>query len=138
MSTLNVDALVGNTSANAITVRGEGTATTSLQQGLAKAWVNFDGTGTVSIRDDLNTTSITDNAVSSFTMNITNAMANTNCSPVTAGQRFESSTSYAGKIDANMASSSTVRLLTGYEDTLTGQIATDLDFNHIAVFGDLA
>ena len=36
MSTLNVDALVGVSSANAITVRGEGSATTSLQQGLAK------------------------------------------------------------------------------------------------------
>ena len=113
-------------------------ATSFVANGSAKAWVNFDGTGTVSIRDDLNTTSITDNAVSSFTMNITNAMANANCAPVTAGQRYESSTSYAGKIDANMASSSTVRLLTGYEDTLNGQIATDLDFNHIAVFGDLA
>ena len=112
--------------------------TSYIFNGVAKAWVNFDGTGTVSIRDDLNTTSITDNAVSSFTMNITNAMANTNSAPVTAGQRFESSTSYAGKIDANMISSSTVRLLTGYEDTQTGQVPADLDFNHIAVFGDLA
>ena len=46
MSTLNVDALVGNTSANAITVRGEGSATTSLQQGLAKAWCKTSGVGT--------------------------------------------------------------------------------------------
>ena len=91
--------------------------TSYIYNGVAKAWVNFDGTGTVSIRDDLNTTSITDNAISSFTMNINNPMANTNCAPVTAGQRYESSTSYGGKIDANMASSSTVRLLSGYEDT---------------------
>ena len=61
MSTLNVDALVGNTSANAITVRGEGTATTSLQQGLAKAWLNFNGTGTVAITDSFNVASITEN-----------------------------------------------------------------------------
>ena len=40
MSTLNVDALVGVSSANAITVRGEGSATTSLQQGLAKVWIS--------------------------------------------------------------------------------------------------
>ncbi len=29
--------------------------------GAAKAWVNFDGSGTVAIRDSLNVTSITDN-----------------------------------------------------------------------------
>ena len=41
---INTDALVGNTSANSITVRGEGSATTVLNQGLVKVWVNFDGT----------------------------------------------------------------------------------------------
>ena len=51
MSTLNVDALVGVSSANAITVRGEGSATTSLQQGLAKSWCNWNGIGTIAIRD---------------------------------------------------------------------------------------
>jgi len=60
MSTLNVDALVGNTSANAITVRGEGSATTSLQQGLAKAWVNFTGVSTTAARDSFNVGSLTD------------------------------------------------------------------------------
>ena len=59
MSTLNVDALVGNTSANAITVRGEGSATTSLQQGLAKVWCNWDNDAT-GIVDSLNIGSFTD------------------------------------------------------------------------------
>ena len=49
MSTLNVDALVGNTSANAITVRGEGSATTSLQQGLCKLVVFVPPSPTTSI-----------------------------------------------------------------------------------------
>ena len=76
MSTLNVDALVGNTSANAITVRGEGTATTSLQQGLAKAWLNMNGTGTVAIRDSFNIASITDNGTGDHTGTFTTAMNN--------------------------------------------------------------
>ena len=59
MSTLNVDALVGNTSANAITVRGEGTATTSLQQGLAKAWGHLNYS-TGSFADSFNNSSATD------------------------------------------------------------------------------
>ena len=78
MSTLNVDALVGNTSANAITVRGEGSATTSLQQGLAKAWINFNGTGTIATRDSHNVTSITDDGTGSYTITIANDMGNAN------------------------------------------------------------
>lgn len=36
----------------------------------AKAWVNFNGTGTVAIRVSYNTTSITDNGVGDYTWNI--------------------------------------------------------------------
>ena len=78
MSTLNVDALVGNTSANAITVRGEGSATTSLQQGLAKGWINMNGVGTLSSRDSLNFSSFTDNAAANHTVNFSNNMGNNN------------------------------------------------------------
>jgi len=42
------------------------------------AWVNFNGTGTVVIRDSGNVSSITDTGVGSYTVNFTNAMANTN------------------------------------------------------------
>ena len=35
-----------------------------------KMWINFNGTGTVAIRDSYNVTSITDNAVGSFTVTI--------------------------------------------------------------------
>ena len=44
---INTDALVGNTSANAITVRGEGSATTSLQQGLCKLSVKYNMSGVI-------------------------------------------------------------------------------------------
>ena len=75
MSTLNVDALVGNTSANAITVRGEGTATTSLQQGLCKAWVKLNGTGTVAINNSFNTSGITDETTGHYSHSFTNNFA---------------------------------------------------------------
>lgn len=45
---------------------------------LAKAWVNFDGTGTVAISDDFNVTSITDNGTANYTINFTNSMGNAN------------------------------------------------------------
>jgi hypothetical protein len=52
--------------------------------GLAKAWVNFNGTGTVAIRASFNVTSITDNGTGDYTVNFTNALADANYSMVTA------------------------------------------------------
>jgi hypothetical protein len=44
----------------------------------AKAWVNFNGTGTVAIRGSFNVSSITDNGTGDYTVNFTNALADTN------------------------------------------------------------
>lgn len=43
-----------------------------------KAWVNFNGTGTVSIRSSKNVTSITDNGVGDYTVNFTNPITDAN------------------------------------------------------------
>jgi hypothetical protein len=50
--------------------------------GLAKAWVNFNGTGTVAIRASLNVSSITDNGTGDYTVNFTTALADANYSIV--------------------------------------------------------
>ena len=44
----------------------------------SKAWVNFNGTGTVAIRDDFNVSSITDVGTGLFTINYTNSLPNAN------------------------------------------------------------
>lgn len=44
----------------------------------AKAWVNFNGTGTVAIRGAGNVSSITDNGAGQYTVNFTTAFADTN------------------------------------------------------------
>ena len=46
----------------------------------AKAWVNFNGTGTVAIRASFNVTSITDGGTGIYTVNFTNALADANYS----------------------------------------------------------
>jgi len=43
-----------------------------------RAWVNFNGTGTVTIRASGNVSSITDNGVGDYTVNFTNAMSDAN------------------------------------------------------------
>ncbi len=50
--------------------------------GSAKAWVNFNGTGTVAIRASFNVSSITDNGTGDYTVNFTNAMTDANYAPV--------------------------------------------------------
>jgi hypothetical protein len=43
-----------------------------------KAWVNFNGTGTVAIRASFNVSSITDNGVGNYRINFTTAMTDAN------------------------------------------------------------
>jgi hypothetical protein len=56
------------------------TSATNPIKGSARAWVNFDGTGTVTVRDSFNVSSITDNGTGDYTLNFTNAMPNVNYS----------------------------------------------------------
>ena len=51
-----------------------------------RAWVNFNGTGTVAIRASGNVTSITDNGVGDYTVNFTNSMPDGNYSVNTTNQ----------------------------------------------------
>jgi hypothetical protein len=46
--------------------------------GVCRAWVNFNGTGTVAIRASFNVTSITDNGTGDYTVNFTTAMSDAN------------------------------------------------------------
>ena len=73
------DTIKGNTTAGSISVVGEGgTTTTNLQQGLCKAWMNFDGTGTAAFRDTFNFASLTDVGTGDYDFSYTNNMANQN------------------------------------------------------------
>ena len=59
----------------------------------ARAWVNFNGTGTVAIRASGNVSSITDNGTGDYTVNMTTAMPDTNYSYIVSGKEDESNTS---------------------------------------------
>ena len=55
-----------------------GTEADNVASRTAKAWVNFNGTGTVAIRASFNVSSITDNGTGNYTANFTVAMADAN------------------------------------------------------------
>ena len=127
-SELKVDKFTGVTTAGSIDVQGEGTATTNLQQGLAKAWSHLDvGSGTPSIADSFNIASVTDIFTGNTTNTFTNAMNNDNYSVPSSTDAFNFSSieSYA---------------TTGYAHRTANNSATQSDRDHTvsATFGDLA
>jgi hypothetical protein len=67
------------------------TSSANVIQGSAKAWVNFDGTGTVAIRASYNVSSITDNGTGNYTVNFTNAFADANYAVCLGGRRSSGS-----------------------------------------------
>ena len=52
--------------------------TTYSARGIAKAWVNFNGTGTIAVRDSENVSSLMDNATGQYTVNLSAAMISAN------------------------------------------------------------
>jgi len=53
----------------------------------ARAWVNFNGAGTVAIRASGNVSSITDNGTGQYTVNFTTAMSDANYAICTGGKQ---------------------------------------------------
>ena len=68
---IKTNVLEGQTTAGSITVQGEGTATTNLQQGLAKYFINY-AQGTDTVNKSLNSSTATDASLGHFTLNYTN------------------------------------------------------------------
>lgn len=68
-----------------------------------RAWVNFNGTGTVAIRASGNVSSITDNGTGDYTVNFTTALGDNNYSPVFGAQADQISTTNNGNVYGEIA-----------------------------------
>ena len=75
MSTLKVTTIQDTSGGNASTSE-------QINQGRAKAWISFDGEGTIAINDSFNISSIADNATGEYTVTLSTAMSNANYSIV--------------------------------------------------------
>ena len=105
---------------------------TSSDQSVCKAWVNFDGTGTVSIRDSYGVSSITDRGTGVYTVNFSSAFGNSSFNGTV-------SATIGGATNNNrVASTAPVSTTTAYLNTWEGSSANDSDVNHIcgSYFGD--
>ena len=97
------------------------------KQSAAKAWVNFNGTGTVAVRDSLNLSSLTDLGVGAYELSYTNSFSN------------------AGYSVSGVASGGLTDIGGGFTTTLTGRRCYEDDGTLIdptyychSVNGDLA
>lgn len=76
MSTLNVSNITDGTTT---------VGTSYVVNGSAKAWVNFNGTGTPAARDSLNTSSLTDLGTGRFGQNFTSSFSGANFASSVSG-----------------------------------------------------
>lgn len=99
----------------------------------ARAWVNFNGTGTVAIRGSGNVSSITDNGTGDYTVNFTTAMSDANYS--VAGTAITASGNYA-ILSINSATSplTTAFRVLSSQQSGGSPTPTDLTYNNVAVF----
>ena len=135
-SKLSVDTIQGVSQAGNITIQGEGTAETNLQQGLAKVWVNFDGTASgAAARGSFNLASMTDSGTGLYVCNLTNAFANTNDCAATSSASAATTGSDNRNISTTITSASAIDSRTS--NAASGAVL-DTVVNNVSAHGDLA
>jgi len=98
--------------------------------GSAKAWINFNGTGTIASRDSFSVSSISDNGTGSTTLTFSNAFNS-------ADYVLNYTTGYGASANfTGTAPTTTTALIQGYR-TDTGA-SQDRTYNLVALHGDLA
>jgi len=102
----------------------------NVKQRVAKVWVKFDGTGTPSIDDDFNVSSITDGGTGIFTVNFSSNLGNDNYA--LAGSVGGNSGRIMGQEGTYSTSAVTVRV-NDFNGTLS-----DEGRNSVIIFGDSA
>jgi len=120
--------LTGSVPAASIT--GALNATGSAPIYACRAWVNFNGTGTVAIRGSGNVSSITDNGVGDYTVNFTTAMPDANYSVVGITRNYN--LSFSGN-DVITTTAVALQSWTA-SNTSGGRINIDSSYNFVSIF----
>ena len=145
MSEIKVDTLTGKTTANDITVTVGATATMSLEQGLAKAWMRYTTVTTTVRRDSFNVSTELDNGTGDTTFTFTNNMNNQYYS-VSAIANFNTSSGVPNRMgigtntsgETDYTTTSTVRVISHTGNGTTSGNFVDNNTASALVFGDLA
>lgn len=104
---------------------------TKYHPGVAKAWVNFNGTGTAAIVSAYNIDGITDNGTGDYTLDFTTALSSANMCAVGMNRQ---DTSNSATLNIHTLATGSARVRSGADS----DSATDTDITCVAVFGDFA
>ena len=133
MSTINVQSITNGTDTIDVGDNVKGTA---------KAWVNFNGAGTVAIRDSFNVSSITDDGVGLYTLNFTNAMANANYCFSGSAVRPETTTTTINTVElpdnqslSTSMTTTSLKINIAAVNSGTNRTNVDRQFISVTVFG---
>ena len=108
-------------------------ATNYVVDGSAKAWVNFNGTGTIAARDSLNLSGLTDVGTARYTITVSSAFGNSDY--MAAGMSQDTSVGDFLSIDS--ANAPTATAFTFY-NFISSSSAADTARVFVAFHGDLA
>ncbi len=115
MSTLQVGTIKSASSAAPVFQNSSGT-----EKGqLIGVWCNFSGSGTPSINDSFNVSSISDNGTGRFSVNFTTAFANGNYTIAGSHNSFNDGVACVGQDGSNTTNSTKYSMLTTSYNALT-------------------
>lgn len=99
-----------------------------------RAWVNFNGTGTVAIRASGNVSSITDNGVGDYTVNFTTAMQDANYAVTAASGAANALLTYSATVFVKAQTTASVTIYTGTHSTNSLAAYVDMPFVNVSIF----
>lgn len=102
----------------------------------SKAWVNFNGTGTISIRDSFNVSSITDNGTGDYTINFITPFTNTDYCFVTWSRDWNGDTYVVNSLGAKSLTTKTTSSLRLINNFITNGFNYDSSECNIIMFGN--
>jgi hypothetical protein len=103
--------------------------------GLCRAWVNFNGTGTVAIRAAHNVSSITDNGTGNYTVNFATAMPDVNYAVLGGAQPSDAALYVVSfsNYTSGTRSTTAVQMISNWTNFASGGVA-DWDAFNVAIF----
>lgn len=131
------EAQAGTDTARAVTpagLRSGLSATGTAPIYAARAWVNFNGTGTVAIRASGNVTSITDIAVGDYVVNFAVAMPDANYAPVSTSYGADGALTFVSGTRHAVLDAASYRLLAFRPDGTSGLVLSDSSIITVAIY----
>ena len=119
-STLKVDTLTGNATADNITVTVGTSVTQTLKNGIAKTWTRYDLRTGPTLESSLNVSTAVDDGTGMFSFNLTNNLSSENGVSLSATHTYDENPTQnfsSGSIEFGTESTSELEGYTGYGGT---------------------